>query len=80
VSTDSEKSHTKFIEKFELPFSLIADIDKTIHEQFGTWIEKSMYGKTYMGTARYTFIIDENGIIDNVIEKVKTKDRAAQIL
>jgi peroxiredoxin Q/BCP len=80
ISSDSEKSHIKFIEKFELPFSLIADVDKTIHEQFGTWIEKSMYGKTYMGTARFTFVIDENGIIDNVIDKVKTKEHTTQIL
>ena len=80
ISSDSEKSHQKFKEKFELPFSLIADTDKSIHEQYGTWVEKSMYGKKYMGTARHTFVIDENGVISEVIEKVKTKDHTAQIL
>ena len=80
ISSDSEKSHLKFIAKYELPFSLIADTDKSIHEQFGTWVEKSMYGRTYMGTARTTFVIDENGVISEIIAKVKTKDHAAQIL
>lgn len=80
VSSDDEKSHQKFIEKQNLPFDLLADTDKTIHEQYGTWVEKSMYGKKYMGTARVTFLIDENGIIEKVIEKVKTKDHTAQIL
>jgi len=80
VSSDDEKSHQKFIEKQSLPFDLLADTDKTIHEQYGTWVEKSMYGKKYMGTARVTFLIDENGIIEKVIEKVKTKDHTAQIL
>lgn len=80
ISSDNEKSHRKFIEKFELPFSLIADIDKTIHEQFGTWVEKSMYGRKYMGTARVTFVIDENGLIADIIEKVQTKDHTSQIL
>jgi len=80
ISSDNEKSHRKFIDKFELPFSLIADADKKIHEQFGTWVEKSMYGRKYMGTARVTFVIDENGVISEMIEKVKTKDHAAQIL
>lgn len=79
ISSDTEKSHQKFIEKQELPFSLIADTDKTIHEQYGTWIEKQMYGRKYMGTARWTFIIDENGVIEKVIDKVKTKDHTAQI-
>ncbi len=80
ISSDDEKSHQKFIDKFDLPFSLLADVDKKIHEQYGTWIEKSMYGRKYMGTARYTFVIAENGIIAEVIEKVKTKDHTAQIL
>ncbi|MEQ9426674.1 MAG: thioredoxin-dependent thiol peroxidase [Cyclobacteriaceae bacterium] len=80
ISSDSEKSHQKFIEKFDLPFPLIADVDKSIHDQFGTWVEKSMYGRKYMGTARTTFLIDENGVISEVIEKVKTKDHSAQIL
>jgi peroxiredoxin Q/BCP len=80
VSSDSEKSHQKFIEKYELPFRLLADTDKSIHEKYGTWVEKSMYGKKYMGTARVTFVIDENGLVEKVIEKVKTKDHTAQIL
>jgi peroxiredoxin Q/BCP len=80
VSTDDEKKHQKFISKYSLPFPLLADTDHSIHELFGTWKEKSMYGKTYMGTARTTFIIDQNGIIEEVIEKVDTKNHASQIL
>lgn len=80
VSTDSEKSHQKFIEKYDLPFRLLADSDRTIHEKYGTWVEKSMYGKKYMGTARITFIIDEDGKIEKVIEKVNTKEHTSQIL
>jgi len=80
VSKDSEKSHTKFIDKFELPFTLLADTELDIHEKYGTWIEKSMYGRKYMGTARVTFLIDEEGKIEEIIEKVKTKDHTAQIL
>lgn len=80
VSTDSEKSHKKFIEKQELPFKLLADTEKDIHDKYGTWVEKSMYGRKYMGTARKTFIIDESGNIEEIIEKVKTKDHTSQIL
>ncbi len=80
VSTDSEKSHQKFITKYDLPFILIADTDKTVHELYGTWQEKSMYGRKYMGTARYTFIIDENGVIVKIITKVDTKNHTQQIL
>jgi peroxiredoxin Q/BCP len=80
ISTDNEKSHKKFIEKEELPFSLLADPDKTVHEKYGTWVEKSMYGRKYMGTARITFIINEKGIIEEIIEKVDTKNHTAQIL
>jgi len=80
VSSDSIKSHKKFEEKYALPFHLISDEDKSIHKIYGTWIEKSMYGRKYMGTARWTFIIDENGIINNIIEKVKTKEHTDQIL
>lgn len=80
VSKDSEKSHQKFIEKQNLPFRLLADTEKKNHDLYGTWVEKSMYGRKYMGTARKTFIIDENGKIENIIEKVKTKDHTAQIL
>lgn len=80
ISTDSEKSHLKFKEKFDLPFDLIADEDKTIHHAYGVWVEKSMYGRTYMGTARTTFIINEKGLIEEIIEKVKTKDHTSQII
>jgi peroxiredoxin Q/BCP len=80
ISIDDEKSHQKFIQKFSLPFTLIADTDKKIVEAYGCWVEKSMYGKKYMGTARTTFLIDEKGIITNIIEKVNTKQHTAQIL
>lgn len=80
VSSDSEKSHQKFIEKQNLPFPLIADEDLKVHEAYGTWVEKSMYGRKYMGTARTTFIIDENGVLSEIIEKVNTKDHSNQIL
>ncbi|HCM77832.1 MAG TPA: thioredoxin-dependent thiol peroxidase [Cytophagales bacterium] len=80
VSTDSEKSHQKFIEKQKLPFQLLADVDKIIHSKYGTWVEKSMYGRKYMGTARVTFVIDEKGLIEEIIEKVDTKNHADQIL
>ncbi len=80
ASTDTEKLHKKFIKKESLPFRLLADTDKSVHEKFGAWIEKSMYGRKYMGTARITYLIDEKGIITEVIEKVDTKNHAAQIL
>ncbi|TZF81769.1 thioredoxin-dependent thiol peroxidase [Pedobacter sp. BS3] len=80
VSTDDEKSHTKFIGKHQLPFTLIADTDKNIVEQYGVWVEKNMYGKKYMGTARKTFIIDKNGIIKKIIDKVDTTNSSQQVL
>ena len=80
VSTDDEKSHLKFISKHSLPFSLIADTDKKIVEAYGVWVEKNMYGKKYMGVARKTFIIDKNGMIKKIIEKVDTKNSSAQVL
>ena len=80
VSTDSEKTHKKFIEKEKLPFRLLADTERRIHDAYGTWVEKSMYGRKYMGTARVTFIIDEKGLIEDIIEKVDTKNHADQIL
>jgi len=80
ISKDSPKSHQKFINKFDLPFDLIADEDQSVHIKYGTWIEKSMYGKNYMGTARWTFLIDEQGNIENIIQKVKTKEHTSQIL
>lgn len=80
ISKDSPKSHQKFINRYDLPFDLIADEDQNIHMKYGTWIEKSMYGKNYMGTARWTFLIDEQGNIENIIQKVKTKEHTSQIL
>ena len=80
VSSDTEKSHTKFIEKQSLPFSLIADTDLSVHHAYGTWVEKSMYGRAYMGTARTTFVIDEKGVLTEIIEKVDTKNHTAQVL
>jgi peroxiredoxin Q/BCP len=82
VSGDSEQSHQKFISKYDLPFPLIADTDKTLMQQFGVWGEKKMYGRSYMGTFRTTFIINEEGIIERIItpKEIKTKEHAAQIL
>jgi peroxiredoxin Q/BCP len=80
VSTDNEKLHRKFIEKEKLPFRLLADTNKIIHDAYGTWVQKSMYGRSYMGTARVTYVINEKGIIEEVIGKVDTKNHAAQIL
>lgn len=80
VSTDDEKSHLKFISKYNLPFSLIADTEKKIVEAYGVWVEKNMYGKKYMGVSRKTFIIDKNGMIHKIIDKVDTKNSSAQVL
>lgn len=80
VSTDDEKSHKKFETKYSLPFPLISDADHTVVEAFGVWGEKNMYGKKYMGTVRTTFIIDGDGIIEQVIEKVDTKASSQQVL
>jgi len=80
VSTDDEKSHQKFIAKYSLPFHLIADTDKEIVEAYGVWVEKNMYGRKYMGVARKTFIIDKNGLIRKIIDKVDTKNSSGQVL
>ncbi|MGI4803219.1 MAG: thioredoxin-dependent thiol peroxidase, partial [Janthinobacterium lividum] len=80
VSTDDEKSHKKFESKHQLPFPLIADTDRSISESYGVWVEKNMYGKVYMGTARTTFLINKNSIILKIIEKVDTKNASQQIL
>ncbi|MCO4294009.1 thioredoxin-dependent thiol peroxidase [Solitalea sp. MAHUQ-68] len=80
VSIDNEKSHTKFINKYSLPYTLIADSDKKMVEDYGVWGEKSMYGRTYMGTFRTTFIIDGKGVITHIIEKVISKNAAQQVL
>ena len=82
VSINDQKSHQKFIEKNSLPFTLIADTEQKLVQEFGVWGEKSMYGRKYMGTFRTTFIINEEGIIERIIlpKEIKTKDHAAQIL
>lgn len=80
VSTDNEKAHQKFITKEKLPFRLLADTERKIHGLYDTWVEKSMYGRKYMGTARMTFVINESGIIEEIIEKVDTKNHTSQIL
>lgn len=80
VSVDDEKSHQKFINKYDLPFTLLADTDKKIVEAYGVWAEKSMYGKTYMGVNRTTFVIDEEGNIAHIITKVDTKNSTKQVL
>ena len=82
VSTDSAASHQKFIDKHELPFTLIADTDKKLVEAMGVWGEKSMYGKKYMGTFRTTFLLNEEGIVEKVFtpKEVKTKIHGEQIL
>ena len=80
VSTDDEKSHQKFISKFQLPFDLLADIDKKIVNDYGVWGEKSMYGKKYMGTNRKTFLIDGDGTIVKIFEKVDVANHADEVL
>lgn len=80
VSADDEASHQKFISKHNLPFSLIADTDNKICEAYGVWVEKNMYGKKYMGIARKTFIIDQDGVIKKIIDKVDTKNSSQQVL
>jgi len=80
ISSDTEKLHQKFIAKEKLPFRLLADPEKKVHDLFETWVEKSMYGRKYMGTARKTFVIDESGNIADIIEKVDTKNHTSQII
>jgi thioredoxin-dependent peroxiredoxin len=80
ISVDDVKKHKKFEEKYELPFTLISDSEKLIVEQYEVWGEKKFMGKTYMGTSRVTFLIDEKGKIAHIIEKVDTKNHTQQIL
>lgn len=80
VSPDKEAKHQKFIEKYNLPFDLLADTDNSVALAYGVWVEKSMYGKKYMGIARTTFVIDEKGHLAEIIEKVDTKNHADQLL
>jgi peroxiredoxin Q/BCP len=79
VSADSNKAHEKFKKKYNLNFSLLSDPNQEILNAYGVWVEKSMYGKSYMGIARTTFLIDEKGVIFNIIEKVDTKNHTSQI-
>ena len=80
VSKDSQASHVKFKEKYELPFPLLSDPTTEMLQAFGAWGEKKLYGKSSMGTLRKTFIFDENGILERIIDKVDTKNHAEQIL
>lgn len=80
VSKDSAESHRKFADKYDLPFTLLSDTSTQMLQAFGAWGEKKMYGKTVMGTIRRTFIFDENGVLERIIEKVDTKNHASQIL
>lgn len=80
VSKDSAASHRKFADKYELPFTLLSDTSTQMLQAFGAWGEKKMYGKTVLGTIRRTFIFDENGVLERIIEKVDTKNHASQIL
>ena len=80
VSRDSAKSHTGFRSKHNLPFTLLSDATTQMHQDFGAWGEKKMYGRTVLGTLRRTFIFNQEGILERIIEKVDTKNAAAQIL
>ena len=80
VSPDSEASHKKFVTKYKLPFTLLADTDKAIAESYGVWGEKKFMGRTYMGVHRTTFLIDEKGKIKKIFEKVKPEDHASEVL
>ncbi len=80
ISIDSEKSHRKFIDKFELPFPLLSDSSQELVKAYGVWVEKSMYGKTYMGTERSTFIIGPDGVLKAVFRKVKPAEHAQLVL
>jgi len=80
ISPDGAASHKKFIEKYTLPFLLLSDTEHTVSEAYGTWGLKKLYGREYMGMLRKTFIIDENGIVTHVFDKVDTKRHFEQIL
>ncbi len=80
ISPDSQKSHDKFINKFQLPFTLIPDEDKKICQEYGVWVEKSMYGKKYMGVARTTFIVGKDGKIVRIFEKVKPENHNIEVI
>ena len=80
VSCDSIKRHQKFIEKYDLPFNLISDEDKKVVNDYGVWQLKKFMGREYMGIVRTTFLINENGVVEDIISKVNTKDHTSQII
>jgi peroxiredoxin Q/BCP len=80
VSPDSVKSHKKFADKFGLNFTLLSDNDHNIADEVGVWVEKSMYGRTYMGVDRTTFLLDENGIVEKRFDKVKPQGHVDEVL
>ena len=80
VSADDDKKHLKFIEKYDLPFPLLADVELKVIKAYDVWGEKKFMGRTYMGTNRVTFLINEKGTIEHIIDKVETKNHAAQVL
>ena len=80
VSVDDEKSHEKFRRKYNLPFTLLADAEMNVVKDYGVWVEKNNYGKKYWGTARTTFLIDKDGKIIHVFEKVRPEDHAQEVL
>lgn len=80
VSIDSSERHQKFIAKYDLPFTLIADIEKKVVQKYGVWQEKKLYGKTFMGIVRTTFIIDKAGTIQKIFSKVKVKNHIEEVL
>jgi thioredoxin-dependent peroxiredoxin len=80
VSPDDESSHVKFKQKYDLPFTLLSDPDHAVADQYGVWVERSMYGKTYMGVERSTFVIDRDGNVARVLRRVKPDTHAQQVL
>ena len=80
VSIDSQERHQKFIEKYDLPFTLLADVDKKVVQKYGVWQEKKLYGKTFMGIVRSTFIIDKTGTVRKIFVKVKVKNHIEEVL
>jgi peroxiredoxin Q/BCP len=80
VSIDSQERHQKFIEKYDLPFTLLADVDKKVVQKYGVWQEKKLYGKTFMGIVRSTFIIDKTGTVRKIFVKVKVKNHMEEVL
>ena len=80
VSIDSQERHKKFIEKHDLPFTLLADVDKKVVQKYGVWQEKKLYGKTFMGIVRSTFIIDKTGTVRKIFVKVKVKNHIEEVL